>query len=91
MGGERRTDVRVLIPVEERPYLVDRAAASPLSGIAGDRYRLLGHFERMQAVFPAVPGIDVKPVLVLEAIIQRRAVVRFCHLAFSYHVNDPCR
>lgn len=90
-AGECLADVRVLIPVEQRPHFVDRAAASAFPGIAGNRYGFFGHFERVQAFFPAVPVIDVKLVLVLEAIIQRRAVVRFCYLAFGYYVNDPRR
>jgi hypothetical protein len=81
----------VLIPVEQRPHLVDRAVASAIPGIAGNRYGAFGYFERMQAVSSSVLGINVKLVLVLEAVIQSGTVVRFCFLAFGYYVNDPRR
>jgi hypothetical protein len=59
----------MLIPVEQCPHLMNRAVIPALPGIAGNRYGSVSHFKRMQAILPAVSGVDVKLVLLLEVII----------------------
>src|SRR6266566_2807312 len=97
--GEGFRDARMLVPVEERPDLADRAGrtgcgpAAAGSGVSRDGKRVVSDPGRRKAVLADVKGrpFDPEAESLGEDVAERGAVLVLGDFTFCDHVDDPAR